>query len=93
MKYVFQPKGICPSQIHVEVEGDVIGTVRFCGGCNGNGKGVAALVKGRELDDVIERCRDITCGARPTSCPAQLAMALEQIKAGKLAPESAEPLS
>ena len=80
MDYVFQTKGVCPSQIKIQVEGDTVGNVEFCGGCNGNGKGLAALVKCMKMEEVIQRCQDITCGPRPTSCPAQLAKALKEIQ-------------
>lgn len=79
MEYVYKTKGICPSQIQIEVNGDTVGDVKFFGGCNGNGKGVAALVKGMKVDEVIARCKDIKCGSKPTSCPAQLAQALREM--------------
>ncbi len=80
MEQTFSTKGICPSQIVVQVEGDTVQKVQFCGGCNGNGKGIAALVQGMKIDEVIRRCEGITCGHKPTSCPAQLAECLKQMK-------------
>lgn len=79
MEYVYRTKGVCPSKIKIEVDGDTVGKVEFCGGCNGNGKGIAALVKGMKVQEVIARCKDITCGSKGTSCPAQLAKALAEI--------------
>ena len=79
MDYVYRTKGVCPSQIKIEMHEDTVGNVEFCGGCNGNGKGVVALVKGMKADEVIARCKDITCGSKGTSCPAQLAKALQEI--------------
>ena len=60
MEQTFSTKGICPSQIVVQVEGDTVQKVQFCGGCNGNGKGIAALVQGMKIDEVIRRCEGIT---------------------------------
>lgn len=65
--------------IHVELDdNDVIREVAFVGGCNGNTKGVSALVKGQKAQDVIGRVRGIRCGNRPTSCPDQLSLAIEK---------------
>ncbi|MBQ1544337.1 MAG: TIGR03905 family TSCPD domain-containing protein, partial [Clostridia bacterium] len=52
----------------------------FIGGCDGNAKGLAALVEGMDMDDVMERLSGIHCGPRPTSCPDQLAKALQAFK-------------
>lgn len=78
MKY--QPKGICPSAIDIEVENGFIKSVNFTGGCNGNLKGISSLVIGMEVNDAISRLKGITCGYKNTSCPDQLAMALESMK-------------
>ena len=79
---VYQPKGVCSKAIDVEVEGSVIKSVKFTGGCNGNLKGIASLVTGMEIEDAISRLKGIRCGFKPTSCPYHLAHALEQIKEG-----------
>ena len=60
------------------MDGDIIKSVKFTGGCNGNTQGVAALAAGMTVDEYIKRCKDIKCGFKKTSCPAQLALALEQ---------------
>lgn len=73
----YQTKGTCSSAIDVEVKDGIIESVSFTGGCNGNLKGIAALVKGMEVKDAIERLKGITCGFKSTSCPDQLAKALE----------------
>ncbi len=52
--------------------------VEYIGGCNGNLKGIAALVKGMKVEDVIEKLENIKCGMKNTSCPDQLAQALKQ---------------
>lgn len=73
----YQTKGTCASAIDVEVKDGIIESVSFTGGCNGNLKGIAALVKGMEVKDAIERLQGITCGFKSTSCPDQLSKALE----------------
>lgn len=80
MKYTYQTKGTCSSQIIVDLDGDVIKSVEFVGGCNGNTKGIGSLVKGMKADDVIARCKGIRCGFKSTSCPDQLAQALMKAK-------------
>lgn len=78
MKY--QTKGVCSSSIDIEVENGVIKFVEFFGGCNGNLKGIAALVTGMKVEDAIAKLKGIRCGFKTTSCPDQLAQALEQMK-------------
>ena len=82
MEYIYKTKGTCSSQIKLNIEGDIITDVSFTGGCNGNLKGIASLVTGMEIEDAISRLKGIRCGFKPTSCPDQLAHALEQIKEG-----------
>ena len=79
MKYEYTPVGVCSRKIYLEVNDGKVENIEFVGGCNGNLKGIAELVKGMDVEDVIERLEDITCGAKPTSCPAQLAEALKEI--------------
>lgn len=76
---VYQPKGVCSKAIDVEVEGDVIRSVKFTGGCNGNLQGISSLVAGMRIEDAISRLRGIKCGLKSTSCPDQLACALQEI--------------
>ena len=76
MRYV--TKGTCSTAINVEVENGIIQSVEFVGGCHGNTQGVAALVKGMEVEDAIPRLEGIDCRGRGTSCPDQLAKALRQ---------------
>lgn len=73
----YQTKGTCSSAIDVEVKDGIIESVSFTGGCNGNLKGIAALVKGMEVKEAITRLQGITCGFKSTSCPDQLSKALE----------------
>lgn len=79
MKY--KTIGTCSSYIDIEVNGDVIESVAFTGGCNGNLQGISSLVKGMNIDDAIAKLSGIKCGMKNTSCPDQLATALQQIKA------------
>lgn len=83
MTYSFRPRGICAQEMIVDVdEQGVIRDLRIVGGCDGNHKGLAILVKGMKAQEVMERLKGISCGHRPTSCPDQLARGLEQILAG-----------
>lgn len=75
----YQTKGTCSSAIDIEMDGRTIKSVAFTGGCNGNLKGIASLVAGMDAQDAIDRLKGIRCGFKPTSCPDQLARALEQI--------------
>ena len=74
----FDTKGVCAKNIEFEVDGDIVKSVKFNGGCNGNLKGIASLVEGLKLEDVIKKLEGLTCGAKDTSCPDQLAKALKQ---------------
>ena len=71
MEIAYKTKGVCSRSIFIEVEDNIIKSVRFEGGCNGNTKGISALVVGMEVKDVIARLEGITCGFKGTSCPAQ----------------------
>lgn len=74
---VYQPKGVCSNAIDVEVEDGIIKSVEFTGGCNGNTQGISRLVAGMKVEDAIGRLKGIKCGFKSTSCPDQLACALE----------------
>ena len=78
MKY--RTKGTCSSSIDIEMDGNVIKSVIFTGGCNGNLQGISKLVEGMDIDTVIERLDGIHCGMKETSCPDQLANALKKAK-------------
>lgn len=83
MKFQYCTEGTCARNIIVEMNGDIIESVQFIGGCNGNLKGIAALVKGQKAQDVINTLKGIHCGPKSTSCPDQLALALEEYLARK----------
>lgn len=81
--YTYRTKGTCSQQILFDVDDDdVIRHLEFVGGCRGNTQGIARLVVGMKVDEVIARCKGILCQPT-TSCPDQLARALEQYKAEK----------
>ena len=78
-QYSYIPSGVCSRMINIELDDDgVIEKVQFIGGCNGNTSGISQLVKGMQAEDVISRLKDIDCNGKGTSCPAQLAIALEE---------------
>jgi uncharacterized protein (TIGR03905 family) len=80
MQYEYTTKGTCSRSILFEVEDGKVKNVQFLGGCNGNLKGIGALVEGMSVDEVIARVEGITCGMKSTSCPDQLAQALKLTK-------------
>ena len=74
--YEYKTKGTCSRSILFDIEDGKVKNVQFIGGCNGNLKGIAALVEGMDADEVIARVQGVTCGMKKTSCPDQLAQAL-----------------
>lgn len=80
---IYKTSATCSSAINLEVEGDIIKSVSFTGGCNGNLQGISRLVEGMKVEDAISRLKGIRCGFKNTSCPDQLARALESLEAAK----------
>lgn len=80
MVYTYSPKGVCSRQFELDIENGVVNSVKIMGGCHGNLQGIAALLKGMNVDDAIARLSGIKCGLKPTSCPDQIAKALESAK-------------
>ena len=78
MNYKYKTKGTCAREIAFELENGIVKNVSFFGGCNGNLKGIAALVEGKKAEEVIPLIKGIKCGFKPTSCPDQLALALTE---------------
>ena len=78
MQYQYKTKGTCSQQIFFEIEDGKVRNVQYLGGCNGNLQGIGKLVEGMEATEVISRLKGIQCGAKPTSCPDQLATALTE---------------
>lgn len=76
----YQPKGVCTQYIDIELDGTKIQSVVFTGGCDGNLKGISSLVAGMDISDAITKLKGIRCGFKATSCPDQLAIALESIQ-------------
>ena len=77
MKYTFKPTGVCAMEISFDIDEGILKNVNFRGGCSGNTQGVARLCEGREAKDVLNMLEGINCGFKGTSCPDQLARALE----------------
>ena len=80
MQFTYKTRGTCSQMISFEVNNDIVTNVQFFGGCNGNLKGIAKLVEGMNIDEVITRVEGIHCGMKATSCPDQLAQALKEAK-------------
>lgn len=81
MEYRYTPSNrVCSQEMIIELEGDIIKKVTIVGGCAGNTVGVSNLIQGMKMDEAIRRLKGIPCGFRGTSCPDQLAIALEEAK-------------
>ena len=72
----FQPKGVCAKMMQFKIKDNIVQDVEFIGGCNGNLRGIAILVKGMHIDEIIPKLSGLPCGSRPTSCPDQLTKGL-----------------
>ncbi len=81
MHYEYKTKGTCSQRILFDIEDGKVVNLQFIGGCNGNLKGIGALVEGMSVEDVIARVEGIRCGMKATSCPDQLAQALKEATA------------
>ncbi len=86
MKFEYKTSGTCSTKILFDIDDGIVHDLEYIGGCNGNLQGLSRLVEGMPVDEVISRVQGIHCGAKPTSCPDQLAQALLQAKE-KLAAE------
>ena len=78
MQYTYKTSGTCSREILFEIEGGKVKNVQYIGGCNGNLKGIGALIEGMDVQEAITRLEGITCGPKATSCPDQLAQALKK---------------
>ena len=78
MEFSYKTRGVCSQYINFELNDGIVTKVQFLGGCNGNLKGIGALVEGMKAEDVIARVEGIKCGMKATSCPDQLAQALKE---------------
>lgn len=82
MHYEYKTKGTCSQYIYFDIEDGIIRNIQFLGGCNGNLKGICALVEGQPAEEVIRKVEGIRCGMKDTSCPDQLARALKEAISG-----------
>lgn len=80
MEYRFTPRGVCSREMIIELDRDIIKSVKIIGGCAGNTVGVSKLIEGMKIDEAIKRLKGIPCGLKTTSCPDQLSIALEEAK-------------
>lgn len=76
---IYKTRGTCSREIHIELDGDTLKSVKFIGGCDGNLKGITSLVTGMKVADVISKLEGIQCHTKGTSCPDQLARALKEL--------------
>ena len=81
MQYTYTPQGVCSQKMIIEVEKNIVKSVKIIGGCAGNTVGVSRLVQGMNIDEAIKRLKGIPCGFKSISCPDQLSIALEEVKA------------
>ncbi len=77
MTYRYRTRGTCSREITFDMENGVVSNVRFVGGCNGNTKGIAGLAEGMQAEEIVKRLKGLDCNGRGTSCPDQLAAAIE----------------
>lgn len=80
MQFRYIPQGVCSGEMIFDIDGDIIRKLQIIGGCPGNTVGVSKLVVGKRINDVIEMLKGIPCGMRGTSCPDQVAKALEEYR-------------
>lgn len=79
-RFEYTPQGVCSKKMIFDIEDNYIRNVKIIGGCPGNSLGVSLLVKDKPIDEVIEKLKDVKCGLKSTSCPAELAKGLQKYK-------------
>ena len=80
MSHTYHPKGVCSREIRFDIDDDGrVRNVMFVGGCHGNTQGLARLAEGMLATKLVDRLSGIRCGMRPSSCPDQLAKAVESV--------------
>lgn len=77
MRFDYSPKGVCSMKISFDLEDGIVKNVKFFGGCNGNTQGVARLAEGRPAEELVSLLKGIKCGFKQSSCPDQLAQAIQ----------------
>ena len=80
MKFEYIPNGVCSMKMIFEIDGNIIKSLEIIGGCPGNTAGVALLVRGKNIDEVIQMLSGIPCRTKGTSCPDQISVALQEYK-------------
>jgi len=80
MTYKYKPEGVCSKEFIFQIENNTIISLEVLGGCPGNALGISSLISGQTIDDVINKLEGIQCGNRKTSCPDQMARALQKFK-------------
>jgi uncharacterized protein (TIGR03905 family) len=83
MIYEYLPEGVCSMKMIFDIENNIVKSLQIIGGCPGNTVGVSRLVEGKSIDEIIQMLKGIPCGYRGTSCPDQVAKALEEYKSTK----------
>ena len=78
-QFTYKPKGVCAREMQFDIEDGILKGVKVHGGCDGNLKGLSMLAEGMEANEVAARLKGIDCAGKGTSCPDQLAIALEQV--------------
>ena len=80
MEYIYNPKGVCSMRMIFNIEENIVKSLKIIGGCPGNTIGVSKLVEGKNIEEIIQMLKGIPCGGKGTSCPDQIAIALEEYK-------------
>lgn len=78
MTFKYTPKGVCSKQFIIDAQDDIIKSVKILGGCPGNTVAVSRLLEGMKIEDAIKKLKGIGCGYKESSCPDQIAVALEE---------------
>ncbi len=80
MEYRYKPEGVCSVEMIFDIENDIVKKLKIVGGCPGNTVGVSKLIENKTIEEIISLLKDIQCGRKGTSCPDQVAKALEKYK-------------
>lgn len=80
MEYIYNPQGVCSMRMIFDIENNIVNSLKIIGGCPGNTVGVSKLIEGKNIDEIIQMLKGIQCGNKGTSCPDQIAEALEEYK-------------
>lgn len=84
MEYRYKPQGVCSTEMIINVKDNIVEDIKIVNGCDGNLKGISKLLIGMNIDEIIAKLKGIRCGYKNTSCPDQIATALQKIKNGEL---------